>query len=66
MIERLEQVLYGAFPEAKPLVQATICKVCGHEWWRHEGGGGRCFFLFGIEGDIPHECGCEGDRQSKA
>lgn len=37
-----------------------ICKVCGHEWYRHAAG--ICGHVFGHEGDlIVHLCGCRGE-----
>lgn len=47
--------------EAKPrIVQGASCTGCGHEWWRHEAGDGRCFFVFGDR----TQCGCEGDKEA--
>jgi len=36
-----------------------VCAVCGHEWWKHQGKGGRCWHVIAVEGDVAHECDCE-------
>lgn len=59
-LSRLEALINGY----NPRVKKGICKVCGHEWWRHEAGNGRCFYIFGSEGEEKHECGCEGEKDA--